>query len=94
VFVSRVYNLTVQIIRIDDLPQQDADEIYQQLTELPFPPILEARAVFDGYKIIRTIHASSRSHIYLAVDIDVLGYGCAGGKCEYHLNEKYVPCSI
>lgn len=63
-------NLTVQIIRIDDLPQQDADEIYQQLTELPFPPILEARAVFDGYKIIRTIHASSRSHIYLAVDID------------------------
>ncbi|MCK5356287.1 MAG: bifunctional protein-serine/threonine kinase/phosphatase, partial [Methyloprofundus sp.] len=63
-------NLTVQIIRIDDLPNQDAEEAYQQLTELPFPPILEARAVFDGYKIIRTLHASSRSHVYLAVDID------------------------
>ncbi len=62
-------NLTVQIIRIDDLPNQDAEEAYQQLTELPFPPILEARAVFDGYKIIRTLHASSRSHVYLAIDI-------------------------
>ncbi|SHE20439.1 bifunctional protein-serine/threonine kinase/phosphatase [methanotrophic endosymbiont of Bathymodiolus puteoserpentis (Logatchev)] len=63
-------NLTVQVIRIDELPTQDADEIYQQLTELPFPPILEARAAFDGYKIIRKLHASSRSHIYLAIDID------------------------
>ncbi len=24
--------------------------------------------VFDGYRIVREIHASSRSHIYLAVD--------------------------
>ncbi len=63
-------NLTVQIIHIDDLPKQDADEVYQQLTELPFPPILEARAVFDGYKILRKLHASSRSHVYLTVDID------------------------
>ncbi|NOR79753.1 MAG: protein kinase [Methyloprofundus sp.] len=63
-------NLTVQIIRVDELPCQNADEVYQQLTELPFPSILEARAVFDGYKIIRSIHASSRSHVYLAVDIE------------------------
>lgn len=61
-------NLTAQIIRVDELPIQDADEVYQQLTELPFPPILEARADFDGYQIIRQVHASSRSHIYLAVD--------------------------
>jgi serine/threonine protein phosphatase PrpC len=61
-------NLTVQIVRIEHLPSQDAKELYQQLTELPFPPILEARAVFDGYTIIREVHASSRSHVYLAVD--------------------------
>ncbi len=61
-------NLTVQIIRIDELPNQNADEIYQQLTELPFPPILEPRMIFDGYKIIRKLHASSRSHVYLALD--------------------------
>ncbi len=63
-------NLTCQIIRIDELPAQNADEIFQQLTELPFPPILDARMEFDGYKIIREIHASSRSHVYLAIDIE------------------------
>lgn len=61
-------NLTVQIIHIDELPSQNADDIYQQLTELPFPPILEPRMVFEGYKIIRKLHGSSRSHVYLALD--------------------------
>ncbi|MBV1915833.1 MAG: protein kinase [Pseudomonadales bacterium] len=61
-------NLTAQIIRIDEIPDKDADEIYQQVTELPFPPLLEARMAFDGYTIVRKVHASSRSHVYLAVD--------------------------
>ncbi|MGZ8239298.1 MAG: protein kinase domain-containing protein [Methylobacter sp.] len=61
-------NLTVQIVRIENLPRQSANELYQSLTELPFPPVLEARMLFDGYSIVRQLHASSRSHIYLAVD--------------------------
>lgn len=61
-------NLTVQLVRIDQLPTQNVDELYQQLTALPFPPILDARAVFDGYTIVRGVHASSRSHVYLAID--------------------------
>ena len=61
-------NLTVQIVRIEELPSQDANEVYQQLTELPFPPLLEARMDFDGYKIVREVHATSRSHVYLAID--------------------------
>ncbi|MDP1593658.1 MAG: bifunctional protein-serine/threonine kinase/phosphatase [Gallionella sp.] len=63
-------NLTAQIIRIDALPEQDENEIYQKLTELPFPPILDARTIFDGYQIVREIHASSRSHVYLAIDTE------------------------
>lgn len=63
-------NLTAQIIKIDQLPEQDAGEIYQQLVELPFPPILEAREAFDGFQIIREVHASSRSHVYLATDTE------------------------
>jgi serine/threonine protein phosphatase PrpC/predicted Ser/Thr protein kinase len=61
-------NLTIQIVRIDQLPLPSANELYQSLTDLPFPPQLEARMVFDGYTIVRQLHASSRSHIYLAVD--------------------------
>lgn len=63
-------NLTVQVIRVDQLPESAASEVFGQPHELPLPPLLEARAVFDGYKIIRELHGSSRSHIYLAVDIE------------------------
>jgi serine/threonine protein phosphatase PrpC/predicted Ser/Thr protein kinase len=61
-------NLTAQIIAIDELPTPEANEMVRQLSELPFAPTLEARATIDGYKVVREIHASSRSHIYLAVD--------------------------
>ncbi len=61
-------NLTIQIVRVDQLPEQSEDELYQQLTEKPFPPDLEPRMLFDGYEIIREVHASSRSHVYLALD--------------------------
>jgi serine/threonine protein phosphatase PrpC len=61
-------NLSVQVVRIDDLPDSEAIDIVGQATDLPCPPLLEARTVIDGYRIIREIHASSRSHIYLATD--------------------------
>jgi serine/threonine protein phosphatase PrpC len=63
-------NLTVQIVRVDGLPDGEAAEVFAQPHELPLPPLLEARAVFDGYRIVRELHGSSRSHIYLAVDIE------------------------
>jgi len=63
-------NLTIQIVKIDELPLQNVDEVYQQLTSLPFPPELKPRMVFDGYEIIRNIHFTSRSHIYLAIDTE------------------------
>ncbi|MFZ2855274.1 MAG: bifunctional protein-serine/threonine kinase/phosphatase [Rhodocyclaceae bacterium] len=61
-------NLTVQIVCIEELPSPEANEIYRQLSELPVAPLLEARMNFDGYRIIRGVHSSSRSHIHLAVD--------------------------
>ena len=61
-------NLTAQIVRIDALPDTESGEIARQALELPCPPLPEARAVLDGYQIVREIHGSSRSHIYLAVD--------------------------
>jgi len=61
-------NLTAQIVRIDELPDSDANEIVRLALELPCPPLPEARTVLDGYQIVREIHGSSRSHIYLAVD--------------------------
>ena len=61
-------NLTIQIVRIDEVPDGEASEVFEPSSELPLPPLLEARTMFDGYRIIRELHGSSRSHIYLAVD--------------------------
>lgn len=61
-------NLTAQLVRIDALPEPDAEEAYRQFVTLPFAPALEARMLFDGYRIVREVHASHRSHVYLALD--------------------------
>lgn len=61
-------NLTVQIVRIDALPAADAADIPEQSRRLAIPPLLSPRTVFEGYRIVREIHASHRSHVYLAID--------------------------
>lgn len=61
-------NLSIQILRVDDVPQHPPNGIHRQMDELPLPPLLSARDTFDGYTIVREIHASSRSHVYLALD--------------------------
>lgn len=63
-------NLTIQIVRIDDLPEAEAADAVDTVMDLPLPPLPEPRAQFDGYRILRKLHASSRSHIYLAVDTE------------------------
>jgi serine/threonine protein phosphatase PrpC len=67
-------NLTAQIVRIDSLPNIESAAVYPQLAVLPLPPLLDARMEFDGYRIIRELHSSSRSHVYLATDPEL-------GKC-------------
>jgi serine/threonine protein kinase len=64
-------NLSIQIVQVDNVPNYQLDEV-QQLTRLPVPPSLSARMHFDGYEIIREIYISSRSHVFLARDLDSL----------------------
>jgi serine/threonine protein phosphatase PrpC len=61
-------NLTVQIVRVDGVPDQDLPEIQRQIADLPFPPELAPRMVLDGYTIVRELHASHRSRLCLARD--------------------------
>jgi len=60
-------NLTVQFVRIESLRAREAHELLQRMADLPFPPPqLAPRSDFDGYRIVRELHGSSRSHVYLA----------------------------
>ncbi len=63
-------NVTCQIIRIKQLPNQDENEYYRQLTALPFPPPLQAGMSLDGYRIIKELHSSVTIQVYLAEDIE------------------------
>lgn len=62
-------NLTVQIVRVDQLLAMDSHNIQPDLHKLPLPPQVQPRMTFDGYQVVRQIHASSRSHVYLGLDL-------------------------
>lgn len=58
-------NLTCQILRIRSLPPVAA---MTGGRNLPFPPPLQGGMRIDGYRILREIHASARSEVFLAED--------------------------
>lgn len=59
-------NLSIQIVRIDDLPEEVDIQLKQDAQQLPLPPLLSARMSLDNYQILRPLHSSNRSHVYLA----------------------------
>lgn len=63
-------NITTQIIKVESLPGQNEDEFYHKLTELPFPPPLEAGMILDGYKILRHMFSNKRTEVYMAQDTE------------------------
>jgi serine/threonine protein phosphatase PrpC len=63
-------NLTLQIVRVDQLPQKSLVDIDEVGSNKPFPPLFEGGELFDGYQIIRKLSATPRSHVYLVKDED------------------------
>jgi serine/threonine protein phosphatase PrpC len=63
-------NLSIQIVRVEHLPDYQLAEVQQHISQLPLPPRLMPRMQFDGYEILREIYISSRSHVFLARDIE------------------------
>ncbi|QEI12693.1 bifunctional protein-serine/threonine kinase/phosphatase [Cellvibrio japonicus] len=61
-------NLSVQLVRVESLPDHHVSDLSRQASAMPLPPRLEARTAFDGYTIIRELYISPRSHVYVAQD--------------------------
>ena len=61
-------DMTVQLVRIDALPDAQTHNLHVLREGLALPPPLSPRMVFEGYTIVRELHASARSHVYLATD--------------------------
>ncbi len=63
-------NASCQLLRVLSLPDEDEGDIYQRLQELPFPPDLNPGMTIDGYRILRQLHASRRSEVFLVLDTE------------------------
>ena len=61
-------NVTCQLIRIDSLPNQDANEVFNELTRLPFPPHMGPGMSIDGFDVIEEVYASTTSQLYKVRD--------------------------
>ncbi|WP_299836354.1 bifunctional protein-serine/threonine kinase/phosphatase [uncultured Jannaschia sp.] len=62
-------NLTVQIVRIDALPDGAAG-LAPEAADLPVPPLPRAGEVIDGFRIVRPVQVSARSHVFRATAAD------------------------
>lgn len=61
-------NLTVQIVRVEGLSTPDAADVLAEADLRPPPMVPEPGSVFDGWRIVRRLHGSSRSHLFEALD--------------------------
>ena len=61
-------NLSCQLVRVDSLPQDDANDVYTKLTQLPFAPYLSTGLTIDGLKIVRELSSSNRSEVFVVTD--------------------------
>jgi serine/threonine protein phosphatase PrpC len=61
-------NLTVQIVRVDSLPEESAQDVLQDAELALAAEVPRIPYDLDGFRIVREIHATSRSHVYVAID--------------------------
>ena len=61
-------NRSALVVRVDALPAQDKDDVFRQLSTLPFPPDLLPGQSIDGLMVDKLIAASPNSQLYLVHD--------------------------
>lgn len=61
-------NLTVQIVRVDSLPEEDAQDVLQSAELAVAAEVPRIPYDLDGFRIVREIHATNRSNVYVAID--------------------------
>nr|WP_328809188.1 bifunctional protein-serine/threonine kinase/phosphatase [Roseibium aggregatum] len=61
-------NLTIQIVRVQKLPDADAEDMLTGEVLLPAAPIPTLPGYHEGYRLLRNLQSTSRSHIFLAED--------------------------
>lgn len=61
-------DITVQLLRVDALPQADAAAVQAAMQALPPAPEPAPRQRLDHYRLVRPLHTGARSQVHLAQD--------------------------
>ena len=63
-------NLSIQIVKVRQLAQIESQDFAAECKQLAFAPALNVPVHFDGFQLMRELHHSHRSILYLAHEID------------------------
>ncbi len=58
-------NISVQVVRIEQLGTPSQKDAITVLSQLPFPPVLNEGQRIDQYRVEKILHESERSQVYL-----------------------------
>ena len=61
-------NISLILVEVSAVATQSLEDLSEHLNRLPFPPALSVGMKLDGYKVVKELFASSRSHLYLVED--------------------------
>jgi serine/threonine protein phosphatase PrpC len=61
-------NVSCLLVSINELANKQLDEIERELLNKLIPPVLKVGQNLDGYQVLKVLHASPRSHLYLVQD--------------------------
>jgi serine/threonine protein phosphatase PrpC len=61
-------NLTVQIVRVDSLPAESAQDVILGAEQAKAAEVPQIPCDIDGFRVVREIHANNRSQVYVAID--------------------------
>ena len=64
-------NLTCLLVRVDQLPTQAFSQLVFTRLQQVVPPALRVGSMLDHYEILDTLQQTTRSHVYLAKDIQL-----------------------
>ncbi|RYD39554.1 MAG: bifunctional protein-serine/threonine kinase/phosphatase, partial [Verrucomicrobiaceae bacterium] len=63
-------NRSCILLEVESLPDSDKNDVFRQLSALPFPPDLLPGQSIDGLHVERIISATKNSQLYLVSDLD------------------------
>ncbi|UTA46879.1 bifunctional protein-serine/threonine kinase/phosphatase [Simiduia sp. 21SJ11W-1] len=67
-------NLTCLLVKVEELPLAELDEVHKKLTQLVIPPVLQEGQKLDHYEVLSVMHSGTRSHVYKVQDINTQRY--------------------